>query len=527
MRFNASFVFCFLLALSSFPPYVCSQDKILAIRSHTSEGFSYYDFNGKVLFNTPPGDEPAVKKEQEPFSLGNFYIIDFSSGVLPVESENGSYLLNEKGKKIKQFGFPTNHITPPADGYIRVLSRFMERRNTSVVHYFNVKGEPAFGGIGYWEGSSIKAGTAVVQLLLPGKEANEQTGEWLLIDATGKTIQKLTINNGEVISRIAEEKEDYWKLSFKGNYSTYLYVRPNGEFSSTYFKPVQKEYVHVSKASQEMDSLLKVKQNPAEFKPSYKKLFFDDQGFVIIPSQGKYLLADHHLNEIPLIVDNVQVEPFRFLGKYHVICAEVVNDIPVSFPVINLKTLQSDFRMKALPDNIVDGLMITYTENIVISQTVSMIVNEYGKVIYEPSPENRVFTSVADALPYADQATKIRLKGSSPESLTGIEKLTHLQVFELVDYKETSIPSVSWKELKSLYLYNCPALTVLPTSFRQLKSVTEVTIMSSENIKGLESFLPDWPNLKMLKTDIRLPEGTREKYPNVNFPEVLVEFKMD
>jgi hypothetical protein len=210
-----------------------------------------------------------------------------------------------------------------------------------------------------------------------------------------------------------------------------------------------------------------------------------------------------------------------------VICAEVVDHIPVSFPVINLKTMQSDFKMVSIPDNIVDGLMITYLENGAHSQTVAEIVNEYGKIIYEPLPENRVFTSVADALPFAEKATKIRLKESSPEALEGIEKLTHLQVFELVDYKGTTIPSISWKELKSLYLDNCPSLSSLPSSFRQIKSVKEVTILSSKNIKGLESFLPDWPNLKMLKTDLRLPEGTREKYPNVNFPEVLEEVKME
>jgi hypothetical protein len=296
---------------------------------------------------------------------------------------------------------------------------------------------------------------------------------------------------------------------------------------------VQKEYVHVSKASQEMDSLLKAKNpNPGFPIPNYKKLFFDDKGFIIMPSllassRGKYVLADHHLNEIPLIIDNIKVEPNRFLGKYHLICAEMVDNNMVSFPVINLKTMQSDFRMISIPYNIVDGLMITYSENAAHSQTVAEIVNEYGKVIYEPFPENTVYTSVTEALKFADKATKIRLKGSTPEALVGIEKLTHLQVFELIDYKGTTIPSVSWKELKSLHLYNCPSLTSLPSSFRQLKSVTEVTIMSSENIKGLETFIPDWPNLKKLKTDLDLPEGTREKYPNVNFPEVLVEVKME
>jgi hypothetical protein len=95
---------------------------------------------------------------------------------------------------------------------------------------------------------------------------------------------------------------------YQGNYSTYMYVRPNGEFSSTYFKPVQKN-ICVKKASQEMDSLLKVKHNPSEFKQAIRNYSLMTKDLSSCRLGKIFVGRSSPLNSS--IVDNVRVEPFH------------------------------------------------------------------------------------------------------------------------------------------------------------------------------------------------------------------------
>ena len=531
MRQTFSFLLCTLFFFF-IQAELYAQEKLLAIRQHESDGFTYYDYNGKALFSSPPKYEPCLTEKVEPFKAGNFLALSLPDKVVPIKGEGKIMLYSTSGKLIKNFPETHRHVAPAYNGYLRGFERLTPGDNSTLILYYDLQGNRTFGDGKYWEGSDVIDGKALVQIYQPGVPVYEQKGDWLLIDSNGITLKNLSFDTGEPIYQVKEQGKDYWEMSLKGK-SGRLFIKPNGEFSNKRFE-TEKEIRNLSKALFIADSLAITKGS--EFRNIWmfsKKTYFEDKAFIIghrnnPTTQAKeFILWNHLLEEVPLHHGNKTAQPFMFIGDRHLLAAVVDGEQVTALPIFDLQTLKSTGIIDRKPDDIQDDLLIYYSEDVWKWKTVSKILDTKGQVIYSPPIEDQVFTTVAEALKYPTRARKIKLENATAEDLKGIEKLTQLEIFELKRYQGERLPELKWKNLHTLYFYQNEKLVALPESFKSLTELTTFTMLDSDLITSIDDFLAKWPKLKTVKTTVRVEPEVKKLYPNVKFEETLVMIKME
>ncbi|HZV68548.1 MAG TPA: hypothetical protein VFG10_03360 [Saprospiraceae bacterium] len=173
-------------------------NKLYAVRSFNTEGFVYYDQNGKVVLSTPPGHAPCIE-EFTPFNPGNYYVIPFEDKVMTVLKPDGFYLINHQQKVLRTFDKTYQFVTSVKGGYFMATKIISSEGNSGFIEYYNSKGEQCFGNLLYKYGSKVIDDKALVRVWSPGAAVNAQSEDWLLIDDKGNVIKNITAESGKEI----------------------------------------------------------------------------------------------------------------------------------------------------------------------------------------------------------------------------------------------------------------------------------------------------------------------------------------
>ncbi len=112
---------------------------LLAIRQHSSQGFSFYNHEGQFQFKLGADQKPIINDDREE---ENFYNVDFSYGVIPVTTKSGFYLLSDDGKIVKQIEGTFKFVYPIQNGYIKTYR--ITTGDHHVVEYYDKKGNSGY-----------------------------------------------------------------------------------------------------------------------------------------------------------------------------------------------------------------------------------------------------------------------------------------------------------------------------------------------------------------------------------------------
>ena len=541
---NCSKSFLLLFFLFTLHINIFAQNKIMALRQSAEQGFTFINRNGDVLFSLPPGHTPTVREKREPFTLGNFYEIDFSTGFLPVKGDDTNYyLINKKGEKVRDMGDNFNWISKFQGGFFRGFERFEGKRNTSMIIYLDKAGNPSFGEKKYWQGSRFREGKAIVQL-------EDKEGDWLLIDSTGKVMVNLSKNlEGEIIM-LHKFKYGFWNLGVNKSKTSWkhgnLYVRPNGEYSekkSDFMpKPSARSFPPQLHPELAINPELKKRfKEAAGFLPppsyttkNYGYFIFDD-GERLDNNNRRGILYDHNYQIISLVPEgeDYKINPLRFYGKY-LMTAKMDESGKVSTLFFNTENiLIPQLELEGFPRNsnlrVEDDLVFIQERGVFSTMiTVKKIARMSGEIIYEPDLTKKAFTSLKNALKTPKKVSELHLKELTENELLQLKNFPNLEVLKLKEIDVKSIPEgifSSFPLLRSLQISYFKYLEKLPADAKTLTNLTKAQIYDCPKLKEVEVFFSAWTSLRKFKCDFLKREQLSElkrKFPKVNFEPMLV-----
>jgi len=159
---------------------------------------------GAIAFSLPEGHTPKVAKDRfnQVWSSGDITLNPFRSGPCVVASGGvlfeSYYLIDAKGKMVKNLGNRYGEITPFSEGYAVI------EPTTKVYQFLDSTGNVAFGNKKFKHAESFKNGYAAVRLT---------TGEWAYLDRKGNVAIRVTVpTNGGEIYKAGPFSEGYMQI---------------------------------------------------------------------------------------------------------------------------------------------------------------------------------------------------------------------------------------------------------------------------------------------------------------------------
>lgn len=509
---------------------------LLAIRQHKAQGYSFYDYEGHLKFTISPEFTPSFTPEWEPDSEEHFHVVDFSYGVLTVMTNEGFYIVDTNGKYSPLVKGNYRHVGSFENGYLRAFTKPLT--TSSLIEYYNVKGERSFGAGQYNQGGPIINKTALVRINENNKDYHDQNGAWVLLNSNGKVLRNVSEQVDGEIKRFEKSPVDnMWALSVKGSEKqTLILVTSSGEII-TDARSVESEETRLHKKLYMVaDSHATVNNYPDKNMFRYwpqavvdDKLYFI--GIKYSTAGTRYFIMDHFQNEIPLEMDGSDIVPIRFLNEY-VLTEQRKDNTLVSYPVFNLRTNKFSTILRDDPD-IVEDLFV-FNVDLSPKPIVEKVITRDGKVIYEIDPANRYVTNTRNALANPAKTKILYLDNPRIEQLETLKHLLAVEIFELHHFNYDRLPEQifsGWGNVHYIKLDNCKELITLPESMKELKNLTFLELKSCLKLEklgaGLESWLQYWPSLKTIITTYPFSKEIQKKYPAINFISDFEEVTID
>lgn len=534
---------CTILLLCFFSlPTLFSQERVMVIRQSQEQGFKCIDENGNLLFSLPPGHDPTVRKTREPFRLSNFYFIDFSENILPVNDGNLYYLIDKKGEKIRDMGDNLNWISALEEGFFRVFERFENRRNASVIIFHDKAGNPMFDGQKFWQATRFRDGHAVVQ-------QKDKNGEWHMIDIKGETVLNLSDTIPGDIRRIASFERGSWQISVKNekNYYIKYYLRTDGALSQK--EPDLWLYEkngrpHYKKPGVQLDNQLKKRLNALEYWVFPPTIEMGNQAFFILndgPEGSREIIPviyDHRYEKIHLdtLTGIKSLTPLDFRGQM-LIAQKITEQQDTTFQFYSVPEFEPGYETDHLPykAKVEGNLLVYYDSNSTFAVKVSKIVNlDTGKTIYEPDASSMVFTSIHEAMKHKESVSVLDLKNLSADDLQQLKSFPNLKVLKMEKSKAAAIPEglfSTFNGLTALKIEDFQQIQKFPEDIRQLTQLRSLFISDCSQLTGIEKVLTYLPALKELRCDFaftkKQQENFKEKYPHLRIFPVLKAVSID
>ncbi|KAA3633966.1 MAG: hypothetical protein DWQ02_12230 [Bacteroidetes bacterium] len=512
------------------------------IRQSQEQGFKCIDEDGNLLFTLPPGHDPTVRTVKEPFKLSNFYFVDFSENILPVTDGHRYYLINKKGEEVRDMGEGFNWISTLQEGYFRVFERFENRRNASVIVFYDKNGQPMFDGQKYWEASRFRNGHAVVQL-------SDKDGEWHMIDKEGKVVLNLSDTIPGNIRRIADFKRDAWQISVKNeqNYYTKYYLRTDGALSnkeSDLWRYEKNGRPHYKKPAVPLNRDLQKRLNGLGDWVFPPRIEIEGQTFLLLNDGPKdsrdFISVVYNQNNEKIHLDTLpgveSISPLDFRGDM-MIAQKITEEQDTSFVFYSLPEFNPGYETDKLSykAKVEGNLLVYYDSNSLFAVKVSKIVNlQTGKTIYEPDANSKVFTSISEAMKHKESVTVLDLKNVSQEDLEKLKQFPKLKVLKMEKSNASEIPSglfSTFNGLTALKIEDFQQIQKFPDDIRQLKSLRSLFISDCSKLQGVKGLISSFPALTELRSD--LPFGNeeiknlQEQYPKLRIHPVLKAVSID
>lgn len=492
---------------------------LLAIRQHSSQGFSFYNYAGKFLFKLDADHKPIIYEDEED---ENFYKVDFSYGVIPVTTKSGFYLLNDAGTIIKQIHGTFNLVYPIHHGYVIAYRQTADEHR--VVEYYDKDGNRAMGNKAYAVGTDVFNNAAIVQLEIPGKPSGPDGGDWILISGSGEIIKNISKITGKKFHWYVESLEGFWKLRVDGVKES-LFVFPDGQITSSPERPKgdpvrEQLYTYA-------DSIAKARNYvPSSLSRSWTVHFVDSTLYCIAYDatnpKAKPRVMDVEMNEIRIEKSGSDLWPQRFYNRY-VLLEDRKDGKVTGLYLFNLKTRKISTQLSNEPSQMVDNLFI-YHDIWTPETIVRKIITGEGETIYELPEHARYMSSIEDVLALKDSVKLLDLTNPSFYGLEQIKELPNVEVFALTRYKGENFPEgffASWNQLGYVMFKDCENLTKLPEAMKGLPKLREIHIVGSRQLEDISPWIESWPLLSYVQSWYAPPEEIIQKYPHIHFDYVF------
>ncbi|HSF87944.1 MAG TPA: hypothetical protein VLA46_00915 [Saprospiraceae bacterium] len=488
---------------------------LLAIRQHSSQGFSFYNDEGQFLFKLDADHQPILHDDEEE---ENFYKVDFSYGVIPVTTKSGFYLLDAAGTIIKQFDGTFQLVDPIHHGY--VIAYRKTREDDRVVEYYDRNGNRAMGSKAYAEGSDVINHVALVQLEIPGTPSGQTDGDWILVSGSGEVIKNISKTTGKKFHFYSESFDGYWKLRLDGEPGN-IYVFPDGQITSSPGKPTAD--LHRDRLYAHADSIAKARNYvPSSLSRSWLVHFVDSTLFCIAYDatnpKAKPRVMDAEMNEVRIEKPGSDLWPQRFYNRY-VLLEDKKDGKVTGLYLFNLKTRKISTQLPNEPDQVIDHLFVFHVP--FSPQTiVGKIITGEGETIYELPEHDRYMSSIEDVIANRDSVKLVDLTNPSMYGLEQIKELPNAEVFELNQYKGQTIPEgffTHWNQLAYVRFVDCESLTTLPEAMKGLPKLREVHLVNCEEMEDISPWIESWPSLSYISSFYAPSEEIIQKFPHIEF----------
>jgi hypothetical protein len=496
-----------------------SGKNLLAIRQHSSQGFSFYNYAGQFLFKLDADHKPIIHEDDED---ENFYKVDFSYGVIPVTTKSGFYLLNDAGTIIKQIQGTFSLVYPIHHGYVIAYRETTDDHR--VVEYYDKNGNRAMGNKAYAVGTEVFNNVAIVQLEIPGKTSGPDGGDWILISGAGEIIKNISKITGKKFNWYVESLDGFWKLRVDGVKES-LFVFPDGQITSSPERPKgdpvrEQLYAHA-------DSIAKARNYvPSSLSRSWTVHFVDSTLYCIAYDatnpKAKPRVMDVEMNEVLIEKPGSDLWPYRFYNSYLLLEDKKEGSV-IGLYLFNLKTNKISAQLPNEPDQVIDNLFVFHVP--FSPQTiVGKILTGEGKVIFELPVQDRYMSSISQIKEYTDSVKLLDLTNPSMHGLEQIRELPNVEVFELNLYKGQTFPEgffAHWNQLAYVRFVDCENLTSLPEAMKGLPKLREVHFVNCEQMEDISPWIESWPSLSYINSWYAPPEEIIQKYPHIQFDYIF------
>lgn len=472
-----------------------------------NESTTVINHQGKATWSLPAGHKPQTDQKNDPINIKGLFesysTYDFEHGPLAVRSVDGWYLIDHTGKKIKDFGKTYKTLTAPMGGFYRAYEQHPVRRGASNIVYLDLQGNEAFSGKRFWEATAFNEGLALVQ-------ETDEKGRWLIINTKGETVVPLEAGLSSKMYQANEFQNGLALVTFNkmGNYKK-VYINTQGA------QAISPMDIAKSPSPQAMN----FRHGIGVVTADDKYYFLDTSGKLI----GKFdlLLSVYDITKELIHVNNGQyinnlfdhqLKPVKpALKPNEIFICEMTNDGYFGGVVIDTVTDKRlfyifDATTKAPLYHTEKYACVAENDRIIVAEVhqfdkkLKYILNLKGEKLYEIPVHDRVFWSIADALPYSNDVRHLNL--SEGDQLDQIGKFTQLKTLELSDLKETTLPAGFGKlqQLSSLKITDCNELKYLPAAFMKLKQLRTLSVTDCRSLTGLENIINALPDLEKVNT---------------------------
>lgn len=515
-----------ILICCSFFAGMTAQERLVAIRSDRSQGFTFYDYDGKVRFSLPPDHDPAVRPKIEPHYLENFYVIDFKNNALPVRFNQGFYVVNQNGKTTKELASGYKFVSSMQNGYFRAHKLLPD--NNTLIEYYDYLGNRAFGDADYFEGGIVINEVALVRLYQLGVPGHEQAGDWVLVNHHGDVLKNISQQAEGKLVRFYEDYNHQWNLTMEGvKYKSNLYILPDGSMNHLSFENKSPERQELNRYYDIADSIARRNNLPMKTRWVWPTAVVNNEVFYLGESgEGRGILYDQFQKEIKLEKNGNTIIP-RYFIEHYVVCYETNGGQYISTPVFDLSDKRLVTTFNHDPHKRDGDLFIYYTHDDLYS-TVEKVVTIQGKTIYQLDISNRYVTDMDEIKSNRDKVKLVLLRGKTLAELESLGPLKNVEIVKIEKYQGDHLPDnlfLGWNKVKTLKISMSKNLKALPSSMKSLKNLTNVTVMAGDHLIEFTSWFENWPMLKKVKTNLPVSDEVQKKYPNIIFEKTLLEIK--
>lgn len=493
---------------------------LLAQQAQNSSAPSLFvNENGVPVFSLLPHDIPiTMQKDQYGFWEEQHVLNPFSySPCVVVERKNRSYyLIDSQGKLIKDFGTKYHRVRPFSEGY-GLAWAIVPGTASLVGTYLDSLGNNVFGSRTFWEAGAFKNGLAAVQ--------PEKNGPHGYIDKTGKMVVQLdTALTGEV----SEMNPFYNDLAHvrmrvngsKGNSNDmfnfdfiHYFIDRNGKVALDIQKLFPgKSVSFVNDFSEGVTLVGVVGQKDKKTGQSQTNIILLDtkgnqirlftnvnmainsyhnpvkgMGYVMLGgpnSIGNILFFNIKGKDIAPVYDTKAIRmfyPMQITEDYYVIQGVYLKDVPKAGTIqprnfiFSRKTNKIVYDTKDFIAGFYGDLIYTKGEDWQICKLIQLP----NKVIWVTDPANRLYTSVAEALPVKNQVRYFNLVSSQQQNVPSeIFQFTNIENLTLGYSEFTAISEDirNLKKLKKLELISLERLQSIPAAILELQQLEELSI---------------------------------------------------
>ncbi|HMR90477.1 MAG TPA: hypothetical protein PKD51_20095 [Saprospiraceae bacterium] len=511
---------------------LAAQTKWIAIQYDYKDSLYFIKPTGEIAFSLPYWIKPCYGTEEE-FYIGEIYEIDFSMGIIPVIYEKNAYFIDTTGQKVKEINTPVHWASSYYHGFFKVHKQLDPKKNLMVnIKFYDALGDVAFGGKEFRHASFFEEGHAIVQEYNHKENWDNQSNPWQIINTKGEVVKDLSASmDGQGFYRLGSYEHGQWKLILKSFNYKYVDAHTFEMSDKKYTKSKKHQLIY-----NQLDSMRKAMNLRTKYELKYEKhsnidkehAFVieanDDYGFLfiydiknnklvkVLNPQGKEINLSNDENLIYSI--NNYMSTSKTVGDSNL---HIVKD-PITYNFFE--------KSEELPYAFGDGYSVFYRDNSYkFHSKVDKVINMNRQKIWPRTEEIIRFNTLKDALKSPENVVILELENITQKQWDSLPDLPKIKILQI---KNSDIVEVStWMNkhlfgLTTIYFENCKSLVRIYSKKIVSQTVVDIHINECPLLtNSIVDILRAFPQLKLIKSDLRHDIELPKKYPQIKFDRTL------